>query len=67
MKFLKINKQLSAIEDLIVDDYVNLVFQFTKICLGVFVITHWAACLFFTVGSYEFMNIGESWINIQGI
>lgn len=66
-KFMKLNKYLQPLEDFIVSDYANLCVRFSKISTGLIFITHWFACILYSVGINEFETYGENWLSINNL
>ena len=62
IKFLRLNKYLQPLEELIVSDYAHLGVRFMKISCAVIFITHWAACMMYSVGINEFETVGRNWL-----
>jgi type III secretory pathway component EscS len=53
---------VQGIEESIVSESINLLMKFAKLLIMIFIIAHWIACLLFSIGEYEFEDVGDSWI-----
>eukprot|EP00347_Sterkiella_histriomuscorum_P008075 403346469 len=67
IRFLKVSKFIQTFEDLVVNDYANLMIRFSKISIIVFFIAHWMACCLYIVGTNELETIGYNWLSLQGL
>jgi hypothetical protein len=62
VRFLKVNKLLSGLEEFIVHEHSSLLVKFLKLNVMIFFITHWLACFLYSIGAEEFSNSGNSWL-----
>ncbi len=51
VRFLKVNKLMQGMEELIVSEVSNLMMKFLKLTIMIFFITHWLACFLYSVGT----------------
>lgn len=67
MKFMRLNKYLQPFEELIVSDWAHLGVRFLKISCAVVFITHWAACVLYSVAVNEFDMLGMNWLSLENL
>lgn len=67
LRFLKVNKLVQGLEDLIVSDIINIAMEFIKLTVILFFITHWMACIFFSVADYNSLIDSNNWIQSSNL
>lgn len=61
LRVLKLKQILYRIEELIMNDTIVALFNFLKIILVFLIIAHWLACIYFSIGQSEYLNLNTCW------
>ena len=67
MRLSRLKYMMNKIQEFIVTDAMNLMFNFLEMLFNMFFFAHWLACIFHLVGSKEVEAGNPSWIVEHGL